>query len=83
MEVKVQESLSKIDAYSQHSNAKKTELEAAISIQMENARSEKQSRENQNAIQFEVSQAEQDLRRLTSKVLFFFITYKNIYVLHY
>lgn len=38
---------------------------------MENARHEKHARENQNAINFEIAQAEQDLRRLTSKVFIF------------
>lgn len=45
---------------------------------MENARAEKQARESQSIINFEIVQAEQDLRRLNSKVL---INFSFIYLI--
>lgn len=41
----------------------------AISVQMENSRMEKHAREGQSAIQSEIVQNEQDLRRLISKAI--------------
>lgn len=69
MEFQIEESVEKIDKLSDQYAIKKSELDKAHSILIENQRQEKQQREALNIILQDYTQAEQDMRRITSKVL--------------
>ncbi|KAI1727854.1 SMC proteins flexible hinge domain-containing protein [Ditylenchus destructor] len=67
--VKIDENLSKIESQGNDYASAKSKLDAAVNAQMESSRKEKQVRDTINNVQYEIQQAEQELRRLTSKAI--------------
>lgn len=62
--------MTKMDSLSQRHSNLKSRLDQATTAHMNASRQEKQTREAYSTAQMEVNQAENDLRRLTSKVNF-------------
>jgi hypothetical protein len=59
----------RMDGLNQEVKRKKEELNRAMTEKMEQGRKEKEVREQLNMVQYEANRCEEDLRRLTSKVL--------------